>query len=176
MLGPFCQHTCSFPFPTFLSMDPPPVVGSTSVLPKSFVYVLGNTCIPAVIPLRTPSTHRGELALFFRMRMLHVYHPLQICIDWEIFSWQASDLWHPTNLEAFGLKSTFSAGLLDNKHVLLRFNNEEDNHRIWLREHLYLRNYPMRVFKWTPDAKMSIAPIWVCVSLFIFLLNQVYSP
>lgn len=41
-------------------------------------------------------------------------------------------------LEKFGLKSAFTIGLLDGKHVLLYFIHEEDYHRVWLREQWYL--------------------------------------
>ena len=68
-------------------------------------------------------------------------------------------------MESFGLKSTFTIGLLDGKHILIRFIHEEDYQRIWLREHWYVRKFLMRIFKWTPDFRVdvesSIALIWV---------------
>ena len=67
--------------------------------------------------------------------------------------------------ETIGLKSSYFIGLLDPQHVLVRFHNEEDYHRMWLREIWYLKKYPMRVFKWTIDFRVdvesSIAPVWL---------------
>lgn len=54
-------------------------------------------------------------------------------------------------IDSIGLKSGFTVGLLDRKHILMRFNHEEDYHRAWLREIWYLKRFPMRVFKWTPE-------------------------
>lgn len=68
-------------------------------------------------------------------------------------------------IESFGLKDAFTVGLLDNKHILMRFNHEEGFQRIWLQEQWYFKKFLMQVFKWTPefrvDAESTIAPIWV---------------
>lgn len=39
-----------------------------------------------------------------------------------------------SGLDSFGLKAGFLVGLQDGKHILMRFNSEDDYHRIWLRE------------------------------------------
>lgn len=45
------------------------------------------------------------------------------------------------------------------------FNQEEDYHKVLLREQWYLKSFPMRVFNWTldfsVDAETSTAPIWL---------------
>lgn len=65
--------------------------------------------------------------------------------------------------EVIGLKAGYSIGLLNDKHVLIRFHHEDDYRRIWLKEQWYMKGFPMRGLKWTPDFRVgpepSIAPV-----------------
>ena len=61
------------------------------------------------------------------------------------------------------LKDSVFVGLLDSRHVLLRFNGEADFLREWSRNLWYVYGCPMRVFKWTSkfhvDRKSSLVPV-----------------
>ena len=62
------------------------------------------------------------------------------------------------------LRDTVSVGLLDARHVLLRFHGEADFLRVWSRSLWYVYGRPMRVFKWTSkfhvDRESSLVPVW----------------
>lgn len=63
------------------------------------------------------------------------------------------------------LKGEFSIGLLDNRHILIKLNNEQDFLRIYSRQVWHLGAISMRIFKWTSDfhvdRESSFAPVWV---------------
>ncbi|XP_027155307.1 uncharacterized protein LOC113755505 [Coffea eugenioides] len=64
-----------------------------------------------------------------------------------------------------GFKGSFSLGLLDPRHVLIRFDLEDDFHRCWLRGFWTFQGFAMRVFKWSPtfsaNIESSIVPVWI---------------
>lgn len=64
-----------------------------------------------------------------------------------------------------GFKGTFTIGLLDFRHVLIRFELEDDILRCWLKGLWSFQGYSMLVLKWTPAfsvaAEMSIVPVWL---------------
>lgn len=62
--------------------------------------------------------HRGEPAIFFAKE------------NTEVLTWIPSltEVW--SVFDTFGLKSAFTVGLLDDKDILIRFNCEDDYHRI----------------------------------------------
>ncbi|KAL0374008.1 UNVERIFIED_CONTAM: hypothetical protein Sradi_3316500 [Sesamum radiatum] len=64
-----------------------------------------------------------------------------------------------------GLKGTVTVGRLNFKHVLIRFTNEEDFSRLWLRGEWMFDSFYMRVFKWSPDfdphIESPIGPVWI---------------
>lgn len=84
--------------------------------------------------------------------------------------------------QTIGLKGSFTIGWLDHRHVLLRFDFEEDYLRIWMKGSWSFRSYPMRVFKWNPDFQVtfepSIVPVWIDLKVFqfIFFTSLLYSP
>ena len=63
------------------------------------------------------------------------------------------------------LKGDYSIGLLDQKHIQIRLHNEEDFTRIWLRSLWFIKSFPMRGFKWSPDFRSNvesqIVPLWI---------------
>lgn len=58
----------------------------------------------------------------------------------------------------------YSVGLLDTRHIIINFNGERDFLRLYSRILWYIGDFPMRVFKWTPDfhvqRESSLVPIW----------------
>lgn len=51
---------------------------------------------------------------------------------------------------AVGFKGSVTLGLLDPRHVLIRFEKEDDYHRCWFRGIRTFQGYVMRVLKWSP--------------------------
>lgn len=78
---------------------------------------------------------------------------------------------------AIGFVGSFSLGLMDYRHVLICFTLEEDFHRRWLKGLWVIQEFPIRVFKWSPDFKLnaesSRAPVWISfVALSILFFDK----
>lgn len=76
-----------------------------------------------------------------------------------------------------GLLGGFALGHLDQKHMLIRLQKEEDFNRLWLRESWFLDGFPMRMFRWSPDFRLEcesrIVPVWIALpNLPFFLFNK----
>ena len=63
------------------------------------------------------------------------------------------------------LKGNSQISLLDNRHILIKLEIEEDYSRIWVRQSLYLNGRGMIIFKWSTEfcclVESPIVPIWV---------------
>ncbi|CAH9097806.1 unnamed protein product [Cuscuta europaea] len=70
-------------------------------------------------------------------------------------------------LETIRFKHNFHLDLLTPKHVLLRFESEDDFQRCWLRHSWTIQGYMMMVSKWTPqfraDTESPIVPVWIAL-------------
>ncbi|KAL0911826.1 hypothetical protein M5K25_017748 [Dendrobium thyrsiflorum] len=66
-----------------------------------------------------------------------------------------------------GLKllGSFSVSLLDARHIFINLSNEIDYNRIFLKRSYYVRNFVMRILKWSTDfdihAESPICPVWL---------------
>ncbi|KAL0926169.1 hypothetical protein M5K25_002374 [Dendrobium thyrsiflorum] len=66
-----------------------------------------------------------------------------------------------------GLKllGSFSVSLLDARHIFINLSNELDYNRIFLKRSYYVRNFVMRILKWSTDfdihAESPICPVWL---------------
>lgn len=62
-------------------------------------------------------------------------------------------------------RSDFNVGLLDNRHLLIKLNCEEDYLRVYSRTVWYIGAVTMRIFKWTPnlstEKETSLVPVWI---------------
>ncbi|CAH9095075.1 unnamed protein product, partial [Cuscuta epithymum] len=69
------------------------------------------------------------------------------------------------SFEMTGFKGGFHLGLLEKKHVLIRFDLEEDYIRCWNRQVWDIHGNVMRVTKWSPDFRPNvespIVPVWL---------------
>ncbi|KAL3513184.1 hypothetical protein ACH5RR_025901 [Cinchona calisaya] len=69
------------------------------------------------------------------------------------------------SFHTFGFKGDFSIGLIDYKHISIRFVLEEDFLRCWMKSARFVEGYHMRAFKWHPlfsvEVKPFILPIWI---------------
>ena len=48
---------------------------------------------------------------------------------------------------SLSLKGNYQISLLDNRHILIKLEIEEDYSRIWVRQGLYVNGRRMRIFK-----------------------------
>ncbi|CAI9109405.1 OLC1v1009221C1 [Oldenlandia corymbosa var. corymbosa] len=64
-----------------------------------------------------------------------------------------------------GFKGGYELGLMNPRHVLIRFELEEDYQRCWITSLWHIGIFPMRILKWQPGFKFEedppIVPIWV---------------
>lgn len=79
------------------------------------------------------------------------------------------------DFKTIGFKGEFQLGLMDQKHVLIRFDLEEDYHRCWLHSSWKFKNCVIKILKWAPDFSIKeeplVVPIWVSLEhlpLFLF--------
>ncbi|XP_027158250.1 uncharacterized protein LOC113759869 [Coffea eugenioides] len=128
---------------------------------------------------RTPmaaavSTHRGEPAVSFARDVIEtVAQPF--CFT--LVSKFSRNRPRMEDIKRFflslDLKGSFSIGLLDSRHVLIRLHIEEDFLRVWTRAVWYIADNTMRVFKWTPsfhvDKESSLASIVSCLGRPLFI-------
>ena len=66
---------------------------------------------------------------------------------------------------SFRLKGTSKVSLLNNRHVLIQLDVEEDYSCLWVRQTQYINESAMRIFKWTIDFWCSeesyIVQVWI---------------
>lgn len=71
------------------------------------------------------------------------------------------------SFDLIGFGGAFTLGLLDQWHVLINFDREEDFQRCWLRKSWSIQGSIMKVFKWTtdfrPEVESPIVPVWIAL-------------
>ncbi|KAL0444093.1 UNVERIFIED_CONTAM: hypothetical protein Slati_2132000 [Sesamum latifolium] len=55
-----------------------------------------------------------------------------------------------TYFAKLGFRGAYSVGVINIKHILIKLSNEEDLSRLWLKQILFIKGFPMRLFKWSP--------------------------
>ncbi|CAI9094820.1 OLC1v1030620C1 [Oldenlandia corymbosa var. corymbosa] len=64
-----------------------------------------------------------------------------------------------------GFNGGYNLGLMNSRHVLICFEEEQDYKRCWIRTFWNIAGYSMRILKWTPGFRFEedppVAPIWV---------------
>lgn len=67
--------------------------------------------------------------------------------------------------QALDFRGSFQIGLLDNRHLLIQFQCEEDYLRMYSRQVWFIRAVSMRIFKWSlffrVDKESSVVPVWI---------------
>ena len=104
------------------------------------------------IPLKPVTSYKGEPSVIFSdAEIAAMAAPLRYTLVGK-FS-HGKPLLNDIRIaiETFGFKGKHTTGLIDSKHILIRFSDEADFHRVWIKEVWNVRGYPMRVFEWTPD-------------------------
>lgn len=122
---------------------------------KSFADVGGGNR-SAAIELKKPSMHRGEPAMVFTKEDIEILPAsFKFALIGKFSHGRPSIPEIHKVFDSIGLRAAFTFGLLDHKHILMRFNHEDNYQRIWLREQWYLKRCPMRMFKWTPEFNVN---------------------
>ena len=111
------------------------------------------------------STHRGEPAVVFNAAdIAAVASPFRFTLVGKFSKGRPLLPELRKFFSMLDLKDSVSVGLLDARHVLLRFNGEADFLRVWARNVWYVHGCPMRVFKWSSkfhvDRESSLVPVW----------------
>lgn len=122
-------------------LPPPPHTASTSTTKpivhtniKSFAEVVGKARSPS-IPLEPPATHLVEPALFFSEEDIdNLASPFQFALIGKFSHGRPVLAEIRAAFESFSLKSPYTIGLMDPRHILIHFNSEKDFLRVWLRE------------------------------------------
>ncbi|CAH9085010.1 unnamed protein product [Cuscuta epithymum] len=60
------------------------------------------------------------------------------------------------SFEVIGFAGVFQLGVIDPKHVLIRFDSDEDFIRCWDRQSWSIHGHLMRVTKWTPAFQPNV--------------------
>ncbi|XP_027181954.1 uncharacterized protein LOC113780345 [Coffea eugenioides] len=142
------------------------VVSSKSALgfqSKSFASLSSTSTISRVQAVA--STHKGEPAVNFCMEDIEcIATPFQYALVGKFSKGRLlmEDL--RNFFHSLDLKAEFSLGLLDHKHVLIRLTTEDDYYCLWARGIWYVKEVPMRIFKWSidfhVDRETSVVPVW----------------
>ena len=126
--------------------------------------VTGSAASP--IPVKQVQLHRGEPAVHFSTAEIQeMVEPFKLALIGKFsFGRPPMDFIRKffTSLE---LKGNSQISLLDNRHILIKLEIEEDFSRIWVRQSWYVNGRGIRIFKWSIEFHCSvespIVHVWV---------------
>ncbi|XP_031100721.1 uncharacterized protein LOC116004702 [Ipomoea triloba] len=131
---------------------------------RSFADILSKSSV--VSNLKPPSKFKGMPAVAFSDQEIHRFsQKFKFALIGKFNKGRPTmaDLRKTFDLIGFG--GAFSLGLIDQRHVLINFDLEDDFQRCWLRKSWSIQGYFMNIFKWTPDFRPDIespiVPIWI---------------
>ncbi|XP_071906094.1 uncharacterized protein [Coffea arabica] len=138
---------------------------------RSFAAVLQNqTSSSSLSPckIKIAAQFRGEPAVLFSEEdIAKLSAPFKFAVVGKFSHGRPSLEVIRKACSAIGFKSNFAVGLLDQRHILIRFCLEEDFLRCWTKGLWSIAEFPMRVFKWSPDftvsSESSRAPVWIAL-------------
>jgi len=147
--------------------DPP------NVWAKNFSSVVANKDTKEP-DLKTPSSFKGEPIVLFTLEDIKA---LVVTFKYSIvgkFSHGRPSMDEIRKIFlTFNLKQPCTVGLIDNKHVLIKLECEEDFVRLWTKEQWYLSRYPMQNFR--PDHECPVVPAWIYLpNLPIYIFTKAY--
>ncbi|XP_031120233.1 uncharacterized protein LOC116023377 [Ipomoea triloba] len=133
---------------------------------RSFADVLSEKT--DVSPLKPPGKFKGMPAVAFTDQDIHHFaQEFKFALIGKFAKGRPSmaDLRKAFDLIGFG--GAFSIGLIDNRHVLINFDLEEDFQRCWLRKSWSIQGFFLHIFKWSPDfrpdVESPIVPVWIAL-------------
>ncbi|CAI9117327.1 OLC1v1018699C1 [Oldenlandia corymbosa var. corymbosa] len=72
-----------------------------------------------------------------------------------------------SELEKVGFQGDFHIGLMNPRHILIRFERKEDFQRCWIQTMWNIKGYAMRILKWQPGSRFEedppVVPIWIAL-------------
>lgn len=149
------------PLPSFQRHPP------TNTRPcKSFVDAVADSRNSPTIPVRPTTLHRGEPAVLFTVEDVHTMAiPFKLALVGKFSNGRPSMEVIRKFFLSLGLRGEAHVSLMDDRHVLIKLQFEEDYTRIWYRQTWYINGRAMRVFKWSTTFRCSeespIVPVWV---------------
>ncbi|MQM17627.1 hypothetical protein Taro_050601, partial [Colocasia esculenta] len=168
------------------SMDPAPLEPTLGMPQKklSFAQALSASLRSAKVAMHVKQlafTDAGAPAVFFsREEISKSEEPLQRAIIVKC-SYGKPSIPDIKSCLSFrlGLKSDFIVSTLNHRHLLLRFESQEDFLLVLLRKSLYIKGYLFQFFRWSAtfdyEKDPSMMPIWVGFpGLLVSLYNDDY--
>lgn len=103
------------------------------------------------LPLKSPISHQGEPGVCFTYDEIHrSVDPLRFSLIAKFSSGRPSvDEIRPHVRTHWMMNSEVHIGLLDPRHVIMRFSSQEDFIQAWTRESLVIKAYYFK-FLWSP--------------------------
>ncbi|MQL98843.1 hypothetical protein Taro_031558 [Colocasia esculenta] len=145
-------------------------VANTDPGRRSYAQIISSTKPPPSIPIgiKPPSfTDSGEPAVFFtREEVSKSIQTLKFALITRCPFGRCSIPDFKSLLsQRMLLKGEYIVSVLNNRHLLLRFEEEEDYLKVIMRRSLYLKGLLYRFFKWDPhfdfNADPTVIPIWI---------------
>ncbi|XP_027071974.1 uncharacterized protein [Coffea arabica] len=135
---------------------------------RSFTEVLQDQPSLSPCKIRPISQFKGEPAILFSKKdIAKMVAPFKFAIVEKFSHGRPSLDAMRKSFSTIGFQSSFNIGLLDQRHVLIRFGLEEDYLRCWMKGLWSIADFSMRVFKWSPNFQLtsesSHAPVWIAL-------------
>lgn len=133
--------------------------------PRSFADVVSNSA-ESSIPIRPPEKFKGMPAVSFSDQDIQILaQKFKFALIGKFSKGRPPMVSIRKTFELIGFGGHFSLGLIDQKHILINFDLEEDYQRCWLRKSWSIQGFIMNIFKWSPDfrpeVESPIVPVWV---------------
>ncbi|KAL0923150.1 hypothetical protein M5K25_007198 [Dendrobium thyrsiflorum] len=158
----------------FWHVDPGFLAGS--IISRSFVEALYGSSFSSTFPNLKPSSFHGFTALLVSEEFFALAEPFKFSLV-DFFPSKRPSL---ASIRKFfvnlKLNGDVSVTLLDQSHVLIKFDNDLDYSRVFCDRSYLVFNCFMRLMKWSPTeeigAESPIVPIWIS---FPNLCHHFYS-
>ena len=135
---------------------------------RSFAEVLQNQLSLSPCKVKPLSQFKGEPAVLFSEEdITKLAAPFQFAVVGKFSHGRPNLDTIRKSFSAIRFQSSFTIGLLDQRHILIHFCLEEDFPRCWMKGLWSITEFPIRVFKWSFEFQLtsesSRAPVWVAL-------------
>ena len=136
---------------------------------KTYAVVAGGgRVLDDDIPFRELSTKFGRPAvILFNVEIAKISLPYKHTLIFKFFSMHFPVANIQKCLSNWGVKGGATIIVIDRRHVLVRFNLQEDFTKIYTREKCVMRGQMVKVFRWLPwfrpGMESSYALVWVAM-------------
>ena len=118
--------------------------------PPSFKDVVARPVIPIteVTELKIGGVDQGEPAFIYSNEEYNnLAAPFDMVLVGQFSEARPNMVFLRKGFELIGFKGAVSLGMLDSKHVLIRFSLHEDFYRCWIRGSWNFKNHVMKIIK-----------------------------